>query len=253
MRFVRKSPTYSEWSLEQAALQRPQTANEARTKWKHFDRSALFKYLFEEQYGLCAYTELNIQDFREEEGSYKGAHIEHIKPKSQFPQQTFDYFNLMLSALDSDDLAKFDMQSRFGGHHKLDSYDGEQFLPPLLPNISDYFVYSSEDGEIFPSMSLSDADKSKAQYTIDLLNLNAAYLKNSRKNWLQELEAEIDRLIDEDAPEAIEFMAECELLPYRRDYPPINAETQQLRRFHTACLQVFGAVGKRVLSGVPNT
>ncbi|HDN27842.1 MAG TPA: hypothetical protein ENG03_12275 [Thioploca sp.] len=40
-------------------------------------------YLRPEQYHLCAYTEIYLDEL--------GCHIEHIKPKSRYPECTFDY------------------------------------------------------------------------------------------------------------------------------------------------------------------
>lgn len=247
MRTIKKI-RFSDRNLDQAALpQPPQNSDEAKRRWKNLTKSSLYEQLFVEQFGLCAYTELNIQDFREEHNSIKGAHIEHIEPKSRFPQRTFDYSNLVLSALDSEDLVKFNKGDRFGGHHKLSDYDSGQFISPLLLNVSDYFSYSSENGEIFPNVYLDINDREKAKYTIDLLNLNASYLKNLRKNWLQELQAEIDKLIDIDSVDALKNMAKCELCPYDSDNAAINRVTAQLRKFHSASLQLFGSLGQQVL------
>lgn len=249
MRAIKKTSQFSDRHLDQAALpQPPQDSDEATRRWSNLTKDSLYKQLFVEQFGLCAYTELNILDFRNEQNSIKGAHIEHIEPKSSFPQKTFDYFNLALSALDSDDLTKFKKDDRFGGHHKLSDYDSSRFISPLLPNVNNYFSYSSEDGEIFPNVGLDASDQGKAEYTIDLLNLNASYLKNLRKNWLQELQTEIDKLIDAGSVDGLKHMAECELCPYDRDYAPINQATKQLRKFHSASLQLFGYLGQQVLN-----
>ena len=249
MRIIKKLTQFSDRHLDQASLpQPPQDSDEARRRWSKLTKDSLYKQLFVEQFGLCAYTELNIQDFRTEQNSIKGAHIEHIEPKSSFPQRTFDYFNLALSALDSEDLAKFNKDNRFGGHHKLSDYDSSRFISPLLSNVNDYFSYSSEDGEIFPNLDLDKDDHTKAKYTIDLLNLNVAYLKNLRKNWLRELQAEIDKLIDTGSVDGLKHLAECELCATERGYTPINQTTNQLRNFHSASLQLFGSLGQQVLN-----
>jgi len=249
MRTVNKLVQFSDRHLEQAALpQPPKSSDEATRRWGNLTKAGLYKQLFVEQFGLCAYTELNIQDFRSEQNSVKGAHIEHIEPKSSFPQRTFDYFNLVLSALDSEDLSKFHKEDRFGGHYKLSSFDPNLFLSPLRADVNHYFSYSSEDGEIFPDLNLEGNEQAKAEYTIGLLNLNASYLKNLRKNWLQELKTEIDKLIDDNAKDALKHMAEFELCPYDREYSPIHQTTSQLRKFHSASLQLFGCLGQQVLN-----
>ncbi|MDM8563895.1 retron system putative HNH endonuclease, partial [Candidatus Marithioploca araucensis] len=67
-------------------------------------------YLCSEQYHLCAYTEIDLDEL--------GCHIEHIKPKSRYPECTFDYQNLVLSCLQSDKLQDYAYDDRFGGHFK---------------------------------------------------------------------------------------------------------------------------------------
>lgn len=249
MRTVNKLTHFSDPHLDQAILTTPpQSSDEAIRRWSNLTKDGIYKQLFVEQLGLCAYTELNIQDFGIEQNSIKGAHIEHLAPKSRYPKKTFDYFNLVLSALDSEDLSKFQKETRFGGHYKLSRFDSALFLSPLLPDVKRYFSYSSEDGEIFPKRNLNVDDRRKAEYTIDLLNLNTFYLKNHRKNWLQELQIEIDQLIETGSVDALKYLAECELCPYKRNYNPINNRTTQLRKFHSASLQLFGDLGKQVLN-----
>lgn len=248
MKVIRKNRNYFNTSLDKAALPNaPASKDEARSRWTSFNKDTLFRDLFREQFGLCAYTEVNILDFQKEHDSLKGAHIEHMKPKSIFPQETFDYNNLVLSALDSQDLNLFGKDSRFGGHHKLSVYDENKFISPMDINLESIFSFSSEDGEIFPRYGLTKAEESKAKYTIELLNLNCMYLKNNRKNWLNELQVEIDKLIDIDSKEGLENLAECELCPSDRAFEPINQTLPQLRNFHSASLQLFGELGKQLL------
>ncbi len=79
----------------------PQTATEAETAWGNFPSDCCGKvgeYLHAEQYHLCAYTELNLDEFKNELEQTNtpvklGYHIEHVKPKSKFPPLTFDYNN----------------------------------------------------------------------------------------------------------------------------------------------------------------
>lgn len=249
MRSIKKLQSYSNRALD-AEQQRgaPQSKQEATTRWKRFDKDLTFKQLLIEQLGLCAYTELNIEDFRAENQSQKGAHIEHIAPKSKHYNDTFNYYNLILSALDDDDLTRF-KNELFAGHHKDNRYDASLFISPLNTNCRDYFSYSTEDGEIFPRKGLEAIENAKAKYTIKLLNLNVGYLKNKRKNWLKELDEEIEKLIDIGAKHGLAQLAECELCTTARDYPPINSHPiEQLRPFHSASRQLFGPLGDRVMA-----
>ncbi|WP_052695919.1 retron system putative HNH endonuclease, partial [Pseudoalteromonas distincta] len=192
-------------------------------------------------------SEINIQDFQKEHSSLKGAHIEHLEPKSSTPERTFDYFNLSLSALDDQDLKKFMRDEVFGGHYKLGIYDANKFLNPCNDDIGHHFSFSTESGEVYPNIKLNSNDREKVEYTIELLNLNSSYLKNLRKNWLKEVSDEIDKLIDANSLNAIEEFAKCELLPFQRQLAHLPITTLQLRPFHNAVTQLFGRIGKKVL------
>lgn len=185
-------------------------------------------WLLEQQWWLCAYTEISLKNFEH------GSHLEHIEPKSRNPQRTFDYHNIVVSALHSDALHEFSKQDRFGGHFKLKEYDPGRFVSPLQPDCERYFDYLSS-GRVEPAHALNEEDKEKAQYTIDLLNLNARYLVNARRHWLEEIEYEIDKLLDDIT--ALKRLAECELCD----------TTGALRQFHTAAKKRFGRLGDQVM------
>ena len=182
MRPITKQQSYSNRALDgEDEKGKPTSAEEATKRWHRFKKEQTFKQLLIEQFGLRSNTELNIQDFCAENQSVKGAHIEHITPKSRFYGDTFEYHNLLLSVLDDEDLIQFKKQDRFGGHFKASNYEAHLFISPLDPQCRRYFSYSTENGEIFAVPRLNEQDKAKAQYTIELLNLNVGYLKNKRK------------------------------------------------------------------------
>lgn len=186
MRFIEKK-SYAGYGLEKAHENSPQTAQQARSRWHSFAyKSDLSHVLKQEQYGLCAYSELKT------EAQGLGTHIEHIEPKSLNPQRTFDYNNLVLCALSHEDLATQPDSAIFGGHAKQSDYDETLFVSCLQSDCSRYFVYLST-GYVIAAESLSENEKQQANYTINLLNLNCAYLVNLRKRWIDE----VDTLIDE--------------------------------------------------------
>lgn len=242
MRFIRKGAHVNHQLLAASQQAAPISDQEATSRWGSFNKEQTYDQLLKEQYGLCAYTELDLALFKYEmKGDhavehYKGAHIEHIEPKSRNPARTFDYRNLVLSALDSDDLQQFRREDRFGGHYKLSDYDPALFVSPLQADCGRYFIYISETGEIEPAPTLSEHENRKARYTIELLNLNARYLRNKRKSWMQELIEEIDKLIDN--RQALRALAECEL----------GETNARLRGFHSAAKQLLGAIGQEVLA-----
>ncbi len=225
MRFQKKRlqpPHY----LAQSHLNPPANAHESTTRWQSFKYKApLSDKLFDEQYGLCAYTELRLDE------DESGDHIEHVKPKSQFPQNTFDYQNLVLCSLSSDTLATMSDEDIFGGHAKGNEYD-PSFVSCLQHDCVRYFSYLS-DGRVVPAKFLDAVETQKTDYTINIiLNLNCAYLKNRRKNWIEEIETVIDEHLDD--PEILSMIAGIEL----------GITNGKLRKFHSAVCQRFGVFGE---------
>jgi hypothetical protein len=72
--------------------------------------------------------------------------------------------------------AQLDIQSC--GHRKSNTLESDLFLNPVqLNQISDYFAYDRHTGKMLSSENKSPA---KANYMIELLHLDNAYLCNSR-------------------------------------------------------------------------
>ena len=247
MRPIHKPDHFSTFALDKAqAKGAPISADEATDRWDNFNGyKALTERLLIEQYGLCCYTELNLTELARHQNL--GSHIEHEQPKSRYPERTFDYRNLLLCALASDDLGQFAAETRFGGHFKGGLYDPALFISPQDTECRQYFIYSSTTGEIGPNLARSEEDQGRAQYTIDLLNLNAPFLRAERRQWLQELEEELNRLLDEGAVEAIEYFAELELTLTQQEHPNMDFPVDQLRKFHSAARELFNGIGERVI------
>lgn len=194
--------------LERQHRQPPQSSKEATQRWKDFNKKSVVRNKLEaQQEGLCAYTEFNIASFRSKTSStLHGCHIEHIKPKTHYPQETFDYFNVVLCTLDSSDLARFNQdffinetpeeddsqRELFGAPAKGSHYDAALFISPLEADCQRYFTYLEEDGKIVPAAALNGAETQRATYTIELLNLNHPYLKNQRRKRMAEVLEDID-------------------------------------------------------------
>lgn len=138
--------------------------------------------------------------------------------------------------MDSIDLNIYAKGDQFGGHHKGDNFDPAFFISPLQANCRQFFNYLS-NGLIEPAQDLSQQEILQAEYTIHLLNLNAAYLKNKRKGWIEELNNEIDKLMDDTT--GLEHLAQCELC---------EITPSKLRPFHSAARQCFGNLGERIVN-----
>lgn len=197
-------------------------------------QSLIENYLKSEQYDLCAYSEVKLENF--------GCHIEHIKPKSRYPESTFDYHNLIASAFDSENLQKHAYANRFGGHFKCgdnrhgeqDKYDPNLFISPLEANCLRFFSYEP-DGYVRPHPKRDKSEKTRAQYTIDALNLNAPYLVGERRRIIEEMLPIINDLLDN--AEALRNFAEVDLC----------VTNGKLQSFHSTRLQQFGLLGLQVM------
>jgi uncharacterized protein (TIGR02646 family) len=232
MRVIAKTELGSNVLDRQNTIGRPSTSEEARQRWQYFNskKSTVRNKLKIEQQGLCGYTEFNLEHFKSAanlDALSNGCHIEHIRPKSIYPQETFDYTNILLSILDVRDEPLFSQdrfigrtieddgsshhRAYFGGHAKENFYDEEKFISPTNPDCEHFFAFLEESGAIVPSPHLDDAEQEKAKYTIDLLNLNHPYLKNQRRQRIEEV---VDALDSLDGAEAMAAVIELETTAY---------------------------------------
>jgi uncharacterized protein (TIGR02646 family) len=202
-------------------------------------REPLIKKLRDEQYSLCAYSEIAIPH----NNSELGAHIEQVQPKGKYPKRTFDYCNLVLNALHSDYLPKKDSSKNivaqdeiFGGHAKGEYYDSKLFISCLDSNCANYFTYLS-DGRVVSAKDSSPA-KEKAEYTIKLLNLNSSYLINKRRDWLDDLDKSITKYT---ANNTLESLIASYLIP-----KTINS-LKELDPFFSASRQRFDKLANKIL------
>ena len=139
--------------------------------------------LEKEQGGICCYCENELRK--------DSQHIEHLKPRSKFPNLDLEYSNLLLSCGNPQN-SNPDPRC---GVKKDDWYDVKLFVPPLDPNSEKKFTYT-QDGRVEPASSLDLA----AEQTIEVLNLNQKKLRETRKQLLfsilqihpnQEMSAEV--------------------------------------------------------------
>lgn len=184
MRHITQSPLHVH-GLTTAHHSPPLTHGQATSRWSSFGHKALVQSrLLNQQFQLCCYSEVRADRLG------LGYHIEHVENKSQAPRRTFDETNLAASALSSDELPSFVKEDVFGGHAvgKQASVDMARFIHCYQADCARYFAYLS-DGRVVPSEGLSLHETERAQYSIDLLNLNSAYLVELRQQWWDELDS----------------------------------------------------------------
>ena len=73
------------------------------------------------------------------------------------------------------------------GHLKGDHFDETRFINPVLENPKDFFTYDITTGNIIPREGLSGKKPEKIKYTIELLNLNHAFLEDARTEIINRL------------------------------------------------------------------
>lgn len=183
MRHVRQSALHVH-GLAQAHAMPPQTHQQATSRWSTFGyKREVLARLLKQQYHLCCYSEVRA-DLRGLD-----YHIEHVENKSQVPPRTFDETNLAASAISSQKAALLVNGDVFGGHavDKQTAVDMARFVHCYQPDCARYFAYLS-DGRVVPSARIDANDQQRAQYSIDLLNLNSTYLVDLRRQWWDELD-----------------------------------------------------------------
>jgi uncharacterized protein (TIGR02646 family) len=153
--------------------------------WRDFNNTsiklALHQHLWQEQKGLCVYCQQEIPKkiTIDSAGNIHPSHIEHIRPKSIYPNLAFEHNNLSISC-EGYDIANppSPIRKSFCGHLKENEYDATLFLHPFEnPAIEEYFGFNL-NGEI----SGNGKDDAKANYCILKLGLDNAILTKMRED-----------------------------------------------------------------------
>lgn len=133
-----------------------------------------FQILTEEQYCLCGYTEIMLDDDTD-------CHLDHFIKKSLDATKTFDWNNLIAASNDDD----------FGARHKDMKYsiqlqEYSLIYYPVVDNPEHYFNYL-QNGEIEPKDNLDSPDKEKVNKTVEVFNLNAPQLSKRRRDLIKQI------------------------------------------------------------------
>lgn len=134
------------------------------------EKTLLHAALIQEQGGVCCYCGRSV--------SQADSHIEHFRPQESRPDLALDYGNLHASCIRETKLGN----PLHCGHYKGNGFDEAQHISPLDPDCEVRFLYTRE-GAIEPACS----DDAGAQYMMDLLNLDCAFLNNRRKSALTQV------------------------------------------------------------------
>ncbi|MEZ5673573.1 MAG: retron system putative HNH endonuclease [Thiotrichaceae bacterium] len=203
MRYLNKSKCCAEFD-NWLTLNNPSNWNELPTDVKH----ALHRHLWHEQQGLCVYCQQRIPEKTVKQSSKEiRSHIEHIRPRSTYPQRIFDHHNLSVSCEGFDCAAQIPLKKEFCEHRKADEYDESQFLnPTALQTIETFFEFDIE-GRIFANHLKNEHEQQQAKYMIKILALDHEELNRLRlrtyEEMLRENNNDIEELLDQN----------CEFLP----------------------------------------
>ena len=148
-------------------------------------RQQLREYILEhEQQGCCAYTEIRISED-------KACHIDHYHTRNLFPDETFNYGNLLVSCNAENYGAKYKDKQVKG------KADYDKLLNPATDVPSDYLKYT------FMGELQAIGGNERGAHTIEYFNLNERSLVNRRRNAVYCLQSMQDELNEDEVVEAI--------------------------------------------------
>lgn len=145
--------------------------------------------------GTCWYCERQCEPASEAGG--KAATVDHFKPRSRFPELTYEWTNWVFSCRRCNEDNKQDKWPPLG--YVDPSASDEQERP------EQYFDYDVLTGEIVPHPALDGVAIQKAELTIDDLGLNKLDVQFYRINWTRQFLADLRSLPADDRHAFIEF------------------------------------------------
>ncbi|MDO8844772.1 retron Ec78 anti-phage system effector HNH endonuclease PtuB [Methylicorpusculum sp.] len=169
-------------------------------------RDQIYDQLRSDQGGLCAYCEIDLKPKNASEAA--DFRVEHFHPKSDISTSHnwhLDWQNLLACCHGDSRPDVVDAGSRFANPHSCDVPKGENdwdnliFNPLHLPAYPCLFQFNRSDGSISVNVANcnnADVDITKAQATIDNLNLDGVRLRNLRKPVLNQLNLQLRILVE---------------------------------------------------------
>jgi uncharacterized protein (TIGR02646 family) len=109
----------------------------------------------------CAYCENSFSGLQR--------HIDHFRPRSRFPQDTFNWFNLFGSCSAQNSCGNH----KDAGTNLQPNYNPDDLIKPDVDDPAEYLMFSS-DGSVTPKAGLLPVQIQKAQLTIDVFGLNGS-------------------------------------------------------------------------------
>jgi len=120
----------------------------------------------QEQDGCSGYTEAPIRT--------ANSHIDHFRKQALFQDYIFCWENYVADSIDEDFGAKFKDKNIHTKEENL------KLINPIEENAEHFFYYLA-NGMMVLAQGLTEQEKERAQFTIDMFNLNHQSLKERRK------------------------------------------------------------------------
>ena len=145
--------------------------------------------------GICWYCERLCEPASEASG--KAATVDHFKPRSRFPELTYEWTNWVFSC------------RRCNGEYKQDKWPALGYVDPCAGDEQEhpgrYFDYDMLTGEIIPHPALDGDAKRKAETTIADLGMNEIDVRFYRINWVRQFLTDLRGLASDDRRAFVEF------------------------------------------------
>jgi uncharacterized protein (TIGR02646 family) len=156
-----------DWRNALHRVSTPKAKENAISKYRHKEIRAALETMF---HGKCAYCESKI-------GHVSDAHIEHYRPKSRFPDRTFDWDNLLLACGQCN-------SARYKGEKFPDVHERGPFINPCEDAPEDHFTFQYD-----PKTKLANVygKTDRGKTTEELLGLNREALREYRSRQITRL------------------------------------------------------------------
>ncbi len=174
--------------------------------WENFSKpqkTYVRDSLLQEQGFICCYCgrRINTDD----------SHLEHLKPRTTYPQSALEYTNILASC-QKDTVRKEPLHC---GKIKDKWYDDNLMISPLDVNCAEFFRYT-DDGQI---LATNNSEKQlAAETTIDKLALNIDKLKNLRAKSIEPILEIINTITEEERQNLILGFSETNSKGYYEEF-----------------------------------
>ncbi len=189
MKYIKKNqppPKFIQWKNSAHEDWKP--------NWKNFqkpEKPLVHNSLLREQGFICCYCGQQID--------LDTSHIEHLKPRNQYPDLALNYTNLIASCQgESETPPPIPVHC---GHKKGKWYDESLMVSPLDKNCADFFRYT-DDGQILATVK--PIKQAAANETIQRLALDIDKLKKMREKAIEGILDIIDTLNEDQISKLID-------------------------------------------------